>query len=124
MASTTQDAPKKGTKAHRIAAERTAWSRLREIAETADDQEAITEADANLRRLDAESAGPRIWEAIPEADLAKIAKMARPAESPCICGCGGTTKGRFVPGHDAVLKERLKATKTPAAEAVLRQMGW
>lgn len=24
--------------------------------------------------------------------------------SPCECGCGGTTKSRFVPGHDSILK--------------------
>jgi hypothetical protein len=46
-----------------------------------------------------------------DADLAAwVAEHARPAESQCLCGCGGTTKGRFVPGHDALLKERLAAT--------------
>ena len=39
-----------------------------------------------------------------------VAENARPAEAPCLCGCGGTTKGRFVPGHDALLKETLRAT--------------
>ena len=26
---------------------------------------------------------------------------------PCLCGCGGVTFSRFVPGHDASLKSRL-----------------
>lgn len=32
-----------------------------------------------------------------------------PALRPCGCGCGATTKGRFVPGHDAKLLSRLLA---------------
>jgi hypothetical protein len=64
-------------------------------------------------------------------DQAKaIATTARPAVTPCLCGCGGTTKGRFVPGHDATLKETLKATvkgggaAAKHAQAALETFGW
>lgn len=60
-----------------------------------------------------------------------VASHARPAVSLCLCGCGGETKGRFVPGHDATLKERLRATVELAdgkaktdAEAALATFGW
>lgn len=67
-----------------------------------------------------------------EADtLAWIAAHARPAVSPCLCGCGEQTKSRFFPGHDATLKERLKATvangddaSKATAEATLAVFGW
>lgn len=67
----------------------------------------------------------------PEAAKA-IAATARPAVSPCLCGCGGQTKGRFVPGHDATLKEQLKITVADspvkaardAAQSALASFGW
>jgi hypothetical protein len=70
---------------------------------------------------------------LPVDRAAWIAANARPAVSVCLCGCNGTTKGRFVPGHDATLKESLKATvsqvggdenaKNAAADA-LATFGW
>lgn len=56
-----------------------------------------------------------------------VAANARPAVSTCLCGCGGTTKGRFVPGHDATLKEALKAgvmQGCEASKAALATFGW
>lgn len=56
-----------------------------------------------------------------------VAKHARPAISTCLCGCGGTTKGRFVPGHDATLKEALKtgaAAGDKSSIAALATFGW
>lgn len=60
-----------------------------------------------------------------------IADHARPASSPCLCGCGVLTKGRFAPGHDAILKERLTNTANhatgdaqSAAQAALATFGW
>lgn len=71
------------------------------------------------------------WTPLGTEEVAAIAKNARPAVSPCLCGCGGSTKGRFVPGHDATLKETLKVTAasgTPAAQrhatAALETFGW
>lgn len=69
--------------------------------------------------------------ALPEDRVLWIAQHARPAVSSCLCGCGGTTKGRFMPGHDATLKESLKAgTKSEdiviadASRAALETFGW
>ena len=59
--------------------------------------------------------------------LAFVVANARPAVSRCLCGCGGTTKGRFVPGHDATLKEHLRAgAKAGCADskAALKTFGW
>lgn len=56
-----------------------------------------------------------------------VAANARPAVSTCLCGCGGSTKGRFVPGHDATLKESLKAGATAGCAdsiAALATFGW
>jgi hypothetical protein len=60
-----------------------------------------------------------------------VAANARPKDAPCLCGCGATTKTRFFPGHDALLKRDLTATKergTKAAkrdaEAALATFGW
>jgi hypothetical protein len=62
-----------------------------------------------------------------EADsdrLAWIAANARPAHSPCLCGCGELTKGRFAPGHDAILKSRLSQTPGEQARQIEAAMGW
>jgi hypothetical protein len=59
-----------------------------------------------------------------KARLAWIAANARPALSPCLCGCGELTKGRFAPGHDAVLKSRLAQTPGDQARDIERAMGW
>jgi hypothetical protein len=64
------------------------------------------------------------WSALEADRVAWIASHARPAVSPCLCGCGGSTKGRFMPGHDATLKESLKATDTDEARAALATFGW
>jgi hypothetical protein len=62
--------------------------------------------------------------ALTDAELADIATRARPALNPCICGCGEMTKGRFAPGHDAKLKERLKNTDSQAARDIENTLGW
>lgn len=66
-----------------------------------------------------------------EQDATWIAEHARPAISPCLCGCDTPTKGRFAPGHDAMLKERLVNTRdhgTPElaelATVALGRFGW
>lgn len=71
------------------------------------------------------------WEPIEDDRAAWIAKHARPAVAPCLCGCGGTTKGRFAPGHDATLKAQLTETAAngtdaakEAATAALVTFGW
>lgn len=64
---------------------------------------------------------------LPVERTAWIAANARPAVSSCLCGCNGTTKGRFVPGHDATLKESLKASAAAGDEnatAALATFGW
>lgn len=65
------------------------------------------------------------------ATAAWVQAHARPAVGLCLCGCGSETKGRFFPGHDALLKERLRATVELAegeakasAEAALATFGW
>lgn len=65
--------------------------------------------------------------ALPAERAAWVAKHARPAISHCLCGCGGTTKGRFVPGHDATLKESLKTGASTGCKdsiAALKTFGW
>lgn len=56
--------------------------------------------------------------------LTWIAAHARPALSPCLCGCGEMTKGRFAPGHDAILKSRLSQTPGQQARDIETAMGW
>lgn len=71
------------------------------------------------------------WEAMTSAEAKEALRVARPAIAACLCGCGTMTKSRFAPGHDATLKERLKATVASgtgaaardAAEAIARY-GW
>jgi hypothetical protein len=71
---------------------------------------------AELARLQAELAATKAKAADPkhpalsDEEAAWVLANARPAEAACLCGCGGVTKGRFVPGHDAVLKSRLART--------------
>lgn len=70
---------------------------------------------------------PPKWTALDADRLAFVVQHARPAVSACLCGCGGTTKGRFVPGHDATLKEALKAgAKAGCADSItaLATFGW
>lgn len=73
----------------------------------------------------------REWTPFTPAEATSILASARPAEAPCLCGCGGLTKGRFVPGHDAVLKARLNVTvetgsKSAASKAreAIAVFGW
>lgn len=63
--------------------------------------------------------------------LAFVRSNARPAETTCLCGCGSPTKGRFSPGHDALLKRSLSCTielGTPEDAAVAKEaqeiFGW
>lgn len=60
----------------------------------------------------------------PRADKSETDKV-------CLCGCGGHPKGRFLPGHDAKLKGRLKkealgddADVAAAAVKRLASLGW
>ena len=41
--------------------------------------------------------------------LKATAKAAKTGTNPCFCGCGGVTKSRFVPGHDARFHSWAKA---------------
>lgn len=62
--------------------------------------------------------------------LVWVADNARPALSPCLCGCGELVKSRFSPGHDGALKAELttavKAGGHPSrtARRALTEMGW
>lgn len=76
------------------------------------------------------TAAPK-WAPLTEAEATEALRVARPAVSACLCGCGQMTKSRFAPGHDATHKERLKATVasgTPkaklAATEALARFGW
>lgn len=45
----------------------------------------------------------------------------------CECGCGGTTKSRFVPGHDAKMKSRLLNAMRAGDETAMDELinrGW
>jgi hypothetical protein len=103
--------------------------------------EETTELDAlraEIARLQAEVAKPastrkpRTTATPLDAQEAEDAfRVARPAEAPCLCGCGELTKGRFFPGHDAKLKARLivttrdgDATAAEFAAAALEVYGW
>lgn len=49
------------------------------------------------------------------------------ASSSCLCGCGGVTGGRFVPGHDSKLKSALfdaARSGDNAAYARIGELGW
>ena len=51
---------------------------------------------------------------------ARSAPKVQPANQ-CLCGCGGTTKSRFLPGHDARLKgilSRLEKERPREGDAV------
>lgn len=80
--------------------------------------------------VDTPEVKPARWQPLDATRASWIADHARPAVSECLCGCGGSTKGRFVPGHDATLKETLKATVEAApehahfAKAALETFGW
>lgn len=53
-----------------------------------------------------------------------LPKKGGPGTGSCLCGCGGSTKSRFVPGHDGHLlaivlrieKDVLSLDKVPAGE--------
>lgn len=109
-------------------------------APTAEDHAAAGDEIATEAAL-AEEAKPakktkeeRSLERFPVLDAeiaAEIASRARPASAPCLCGCGTLTKGRFAPGHDALLKERLTNTANHGTEeakasatAALATFGW
>jgi hypothetical protein len=54
------------------------------------------------------------------ATLSTAAPEAQPTRPPCVCGCGGTPKGksaRFLPGHDARYHARIKAEALAAFDA-------
>jgi hypothetical protein len=87
---------------------------------------AIPDADLPTDDQTADVKTPR-WTPLPADQTAWIAAHARPAISNCLCGCGGTTKGRFVPGHDATLKESLKVSAAAGDEnaaTALATFGW
>lgn len=87
---------------------------------------AATTTAAATKPADKKAKTPR-FPALPAERAAWVAKNARPAISSCLCGCGGSTKGRFVPGHDATLKEALKngaAAGDESSKAALATFGW
>jgi hypothetical protein len=61
------------------------------------------------------------FDALTSAQAKNIADNARPANAPCMCGCGGLTKGRFFPGHDATLKAALHVTVKTGSPAAKKQ---
>jgi predicted nuclease with RNAse H fold len=74
---------------------------------------------------------------VPLARNAKVQRRPQALNNPgvasrdCRCGCGGRTRGRFMPGHDAKLRSRLlKAirgsdhTEAEAARAEFAALGW
>ena len=98
---------------------------------------ALEAALARVAALEAEAASLRAKAAKADdrpplslGQVAWIAANARPAETPCLCGCGGTTKTRFVPGHDARLKSALTRTAAKGGEPAelatraLARFGW
>lgn len=71
------------------------------------------------------------WQPLDADTAAWVAVHARPATSPCLCGCGNETKGRFFPGHDATLKMKLQASLqsdnsdvVQNATVALAKFGW
>lgn len=100
------------------AAQRKAEVEARKVARETAKAERNAERDARLGPLTGER-------------LAFVVENARPAQTPCLCGCGELTKGRFFPGHDAVLKTRLAATvergsaeDAALAMSALASFGW
>lgn len=80
-----------------------------------------------------ERARAKSLERFPALDAERMAWVeanARPAISPCLCGCGELTKSRFAPGHDATLKEQLKNTVAAGgesgelAQSAIQKFGW
>lgn len=76
----------------------------------------------------------------PAKSVKKAAVKAKPApkakverdpvkESRCMCGCGGWTKSKFVPGHDARLKGILMRAEADGGmnakqKALVADLGW
>jgi predicted nuclease with RNAse H fold len=63
--------------------------------------------------------------------LSAPARLGPTGDRHCLCGCGGRTHRKFVPGHDAKLRSRLEAAirgadPDAAKEAlrVFRSLGW
>lgn len=57
----------------------------------------------------------------PDDEAITFAKAPKRQAGPCWCGCGGTTKGRFCPGHDARyhgLAKRVARGEANEAEAL------
>lgn len=64
---------------------------------------------AKNKQTDGQGAVETVVVAVPVPKLAPLPKMPKAARKPkplhaCACGCGGTTAGRFAPGHDSRLK--------------------
>lgn len=90
-----------------------------------------TEAPARTRR----AAPPRTAPPAPARRTAAppASKRASTGDlNECMCGCGGETKSRFRPGHDATLKSRLinqalegaTAKERATAEKRIATLGW
>lgn len=65
------------------------------------------------------------------ADAKKLVARTEPGEGECLCMCGGTPKGKFLPGHDSRLLSMLKATLASddaaakrEARKVISNLGW
>lgn len=100
------------------------------VEQTAEDKAAAKQAEREQAKEARREA--KLQEVALDSERAAwVAANARPAVSPCLCGCGGETKGRFVPGHDALLKRSLSATlevgddtAKAQAKAALATFGW
>ncbi|CAN5205805.1 hypothetical protein BH20ACT24_BH20ACT24_02800 [soil metagenome] len=62
----------------------------------------------------------------PQPENAPAQARLRVARRLCECGCGGSVRRRFVPGHASKLRSRLlrEARVGRAAEDQLRRLGW
>lgn len=103
-----------------IAAAEKAAVKAAEAAAAAEAEKVATEkAAVKAAAKEAKRIETLTTHAIEGDSLQWIVDNARPAVSACLCGCGETTKGRFFPGHDALLKRTLQATIETGDEAAV-----
>lgn len=115
---TTTEEPKL-TKRQIKAAERAAVKAAEAAVAAEAEKVAAEKAAAKAEAAESKRREKLATHAIEGDTLQWIADNARPAVTPCLCGCGETTKGRFFPGHDALLKRTLTATIETGDEAAV-----
>lgn len=54
------------------------------------------------------AAGAEVSESRPATVAEKTSRPAKQASNPCLCGCGGMAKSRFIQGHDAKFHSMIK----------------